>query len=143
MATSYARKDTAAHDEALQEAHQAAIAAMPLQLLNYGARITPDQAAALREEARRQLGRMTSQPWREDEGHLVMGNALREAARILGLNPGGLELRRGRPGQAPVLAVDQRTKLRTIQLNDARWEKLKALGPEWLERMLDAAPDPQ
>ena len=137
MATSYARRGLAPQDEA----HQAAIAAMPLQLLNYGARITADQAAALREEARRQLGCMTSQPWREDEAHLLMGNALREAARTLGIDPSGLELRRARPGHAPAPAVDQRTKPRTIQLNDARCEKLKSLGPEWLERQLDAEPD--
>lgn len=122
-------------------AHQAAIAAMPLQLLNYSARITAEQAAALKDEARRQLGLMTSQPWREEEAHAVMADALREAARILGVSPCGLELRRARPGRMPALTVDQRTKPRTIRLNDARWEKLKSLGAQWLEQKLDSEPE--
>jgi hypothetical protein len=111
---------------------------MPLQLLNYTADITPQTVAALEEEARRQLGLLTSQPWREDEAHAVMGNALREAARIVGIDPDGLELRRARSAPTPELDADQRSKLRTIQLNDARWEKLQALGIDWLERKLDA-----
>jgi hypothetical protein len=41
----------------------------------------------------------------------------------------------------PALTVDQRTKPRTIRLNDARWEKLKSLGAQWLEQKLDSEPD--
>jgi hypothetical protein len=134
MTMNHARKDLVA-----AEAHQATIAATPLQLLNYTADITPETVAALEEEARRQLGLLTSQPWREHEAHAVMGNALREAARIVGVDPDGLELRRAHPVPTPELDADQRSKLRTIQLNDARWEKLQALGIDWLERMLDAS----
>lgn len=121
------------------ETHRASIAAMPLQLLNYTADITPHTLAALQEEARKQLGLLTSQPWREEEAHALMGAALREAARIVGVDPRGLELRRAYPVSRPALATDQRRKLRTLQLNDARWEKLQALGIDWLERQLDAA----
>lgn len=121
-------------------AHQAAIAAMPLQLLNYSASITSQEATALKDEARRQLCLMTSRPWRQEEDHAVMGDALREAARVLGLDPSGLELRRERRGCTAVLSVDKRTRPRTICLNDAHWQKLKALGIEWLERALDAEP---
>lgn len=31
------------------------------------------------------------------------------------------------------------TKPRSIRLDDARWEKLQALGREWLERQIDRA----
>jgi hypothetical protein len=41
---------------------------------------------------------------------------------------------------ASVLGVDLRSKARTIQLNDARWAKLQALGTQWLERKLDDEP---
>ena len=135
MTTDYARDDKVS-----AEAHQAAIAAMPLQLLNYAADLPPATAAALVDEARRHLGRLTSQPWRDNEAHALMGQALREAARTLGIDPFGLELRRAQQSALPASAVDQRSKPRTIQLNDARWEKLQALGPEWLERTLDAQP---
>lgn len=123
------------------DAHQAAIAAMPLQLLNYSAGITAQEAEALKAEARRQLGLSTSQPWRIEDDHAVMGDALRKAARLLEIDPSGLELRRARPGRAPELVVDKRTRPRTICLNDAHWEKLKALGTAWLERKLDAEPE--
>jgi hypothetical protein len=113
---------------------------MPLQLLNYSAGITSQEATAMKEEARRQLGRMTSRPWREEDDHAVMGDALREAARVLRLDPSGLELRRDASGRAPVLTIDQQTRPRTICLNEAHWEKLKALGARWLERKLDAEP---
>lgn len=43
-----------------------------------------------------------------------------------------------RPGPAR-LPADQRTKARSIRLNDSRWKLLKALGREWLERMIDKA----
>ncbi|WP_028996736.1 hypothetical protein [Azohydromonas australica] len=123
------------------EAHQAAIAAMPLHLLNYSTGVTATEAAALKEEARRQLGLLTSQPWRVEDDHAVMGDALRRAARILSIDPSGLELRRDRPRHASEPAVDKRTRPRTICLNDAHWEKLKALGTAWLERQLDAERD--
>ncbi|MDZ5455938.1 hypothetical protein [Azohydromonas lata] len=132
MMTDYARDDLVS-----AEAHQAAIAAMPLQLLNYAAELPPPTAAALVDEARRQLSRLSSQPWRDCEAHALMGQALREAAKTLGVEPFGLELRQAQPPAMPALGVDQRSKPRTIQLNDARWEKLQALGPQWLERMLD------
>lgn len=135
MNTDHARKEPVA-----AEAHRAAVAAMPLQLLNNTADITPQQAEALREEARRQLALQTSQPWREDEAHAVMGRALRAAARVVGVDPDGLELRRAPPLPGAAPAVDQRSRLRTIQLNDARWDKLQALGIGWLEARLDAEP---
>ena len=31
------------------------------------------------------------------------------------------------------------TKPRSVRLNDARWEKLKRLGSEWLARAIDRA----
>lgn len=133
MTTDYARDNTVA-----AAAHQAAIAAMPLQLLNYTVGLPPATAAALVDEARRQLALLTSQPWRDSEAHALMGQALREAARRLGVDADGLELRQMQQTCAPALDVDQRSKPRTIQLNDARWEKLQALGTEWLERTLDA-----
>lgn len=135
MATNFAQ--TASEST---EAHQAAIAAMPLQLLNYFAGITAQEAAALKDEARRQLALLTSQPWRMEDDHAVMGDALRNAARILSIDPSGLELRRDRPGRAPEPVVDKRTRPRTVCLNDAHWEKLKSLGTAWLERKLDAEP---
>ena len=57
MTMNHARKDRVTTQE-----HQAAIAAMPLQLPNYTANIRPQTAAALEEKARRQLGLLTSQP---------------------------------------------------------------------------------
>ncbi len=45
------------------------------------------------------------------------------------------EKRRGRPELPP----DEKTHPRTIRLNDARWEKYKLLGREWLEKELDSA----
>lgn len=43
-----------------------------------------------------------------------------------------------RPGPAR-LPADKRTKPRSIRLDDGRWKLLKALGREWLERMIDRA----
>lgn len=43
--------------------------------------------------------------------------------------------RRGRP---PAAAEDRR-KVRTLRLDDARWHKLQQLGREWLERAIDRA----
>lgn len=47
--------------------------------------------------------------------------------------------RRGRPVGSGVLAPEDRTKPRSVRLNDARWDKLKVLGTEWLERAIDRA----
>lgn len=52
---------------------------------------------------------------------------------------------RGRPkgsGTGPVLPPEERTKPRSVRLNDARWERLKALGSDWLAGAIDAAADP-
>jgi hypothetical protein len=35
------------------------------------------------------------------------------------------------------------TKPRSVRLNDARWEKLKRLGAEWLAKQIDKAKEPQ
>lgn len=137
MTTDLARKHTTS-----PEAHRHAVAALPLQLLNYHSRLTPQQVQTLQAEARRQLGLTTSHPWRKEEAHAVMGHALREAARVLQLDHGGLELRQGPSAGNPHPATDQRAKPRTVQLNDARWAKLQALGPDWLARQIDAAPQP-
>ncbi len=44
---------------------------------------------------------------------------------------------RGRPKAGPDHTPP--TKTRSIRLDDARWEKLQALGREWLERQIDRA----
>lgn len=44
--------------------------------------------------------------------------------------------RRGRP---PVLSEADQTKPRSVRLNQQRWDKLKSLGTEWLERAIDRA----
>lgn len=44
---------------------------------------------------------------------------------------------RGRPAAAPDHKAP--TKPRSIRLDDERWEKLQALGREWLERQIDSA----
>lgn len=46
-----------------------------------------------------------------------------------------------RPRGRPVAAPDHKapTKPRSIRLDDERWEKLQALGREWLERQIDMA----
>ncbi|MBO9685654.1 MAG: hypothetical protein J7598_03495 [Mitsuaria chitosanitabida] len=43
----------------------------------------------------------------------------------------------------PKLPDHERAKPRTVGLNDARWEKLKRLGREWLERAIDRAKEPE
>lgn len=46
--------------------------------------------------------------------------------------------RMGRPpGPAP--PPEERTKPRSVRLNDARWEKFKRLGTDWLEQQIDRA----
>lgn len=47
--------------------------------------------------------------------------------------------RRGRP---PVLQPEQQTKPRSVRLSDARWEKLKLLGSDWLAQAIDRAKAP-
>jgi len=44
---------------------------------------------------------------------------------------------RGRPKAGP--DHEPPTKPRSIRLDDDRWEKLQALGREWLERQIDGA----
>lgn len=44
---------------------------------------------------------------------------------------------RGRPKAVP--GHTPPTKQRSIRLDDERWEKLQALGREWLERQIDRA----
>jgi hypothetical protein len=41
-----------------------------------------------------------------------------------------------------MLPPEERTKPRSVRLNDARWERLKALGSEWLAEVIDAAEMP-
>jgi hypothetical protein len=42
----------------------------------------------------------------------------------------------------PELPEDERTKTRSVRLNDARWDKLKRLGMDWLARAIDRAKEP-
>lgn len=42
----------------------------------------------------------------------------------------------------PELPPDEKTKPRSIRLNDERWDKLQRLGREWLERTIDRAKVP-
>lgn len=49
--------------------------------------------------------------------------------------------KRGRKPSPP----DQKTRPRSVRLNDARWEKFKALhkdDPEWLAKKIDKAKTP-
>lgn len=52
--------------------------------------------------------------------------------------------RRGRPpgtgGRR--LAPEDATKPRSVRLTDARWEKLKRLGSDWLAGAIDRAKEP-
>ena len=47
----------------------------------------------------------------------------------------------GRPA-GPALPPEQQTKPRSVRLNDARWEKLKRLGSDWLAGAIDRAKEP-
>lgn len=47
------------------------------------------------------------------------------------------------PDGRPPLPYDQQTRPRSVRLNDARWEKLKRLGTDWLARQIDRAPEPR
>lgn len=49
--------------------------------------------------------------------------------------------RKGRPPGSAAPLEEQR-KARSIRLNDARWEKLKLLGADWLEKAIDRAKNP-
>jgi hypothetical protein len=44
-----------------------------------------------------------------------------------------------RPQGRPALPPEESTKPRSVRLNDARWEKLKKLGSDWLARAIDRA----
>lgn len=44
-------------------------------------------------------------------------------------------------GRKPNAPEDQ-TKPRSVRLTDARWEKLKRLGSEWLAKQIDKAKEP-
>lgn len=46
--------------------------------------------------------------------------------------------RRGRPPGSG-LPPAERTKPRSVRLDEARWSKLKRLGTDWLERAIDRA----
>lgn len=46
-----------------------------------------------------------------------------------------------RPRGRPPLPDEDKGRPRTIRLNDERWERLRQLGREWLERAIDAADD--
>lgn len=43
----------------------------------------------------------------------------------------------------PELPPDEKTKPRSIRLNDERWDKLQRLGRDWLERAIDRAKVPE
>ena len=47
----------------------------------------------------------------------------------------------GRPPGSVTAAEDQ-TRPRSVRLNDARWDKYRALGSAWLARKIDAEPWP-
>ncbi len=38
---------------------------------------------------------------------------------------------------------EEATKPRSVRLNDARWQKLKRLGTEWLARQINEAREPK
>ena len=40
------------------------------------------------------------------------------------------------------LPPNEATKPRSVRLNDARWDKLKRLGTDWLARQIDRAKEP-
>lgn len=46
-----------------------------------------------------------------------------------------------RPQGRPALPPEQRTKPYSVRLTDARIEKLKRLGSEWLNKAIDRAKD--
>lgn len=39
----------------------------------------------------------------------------------------------------PALPPEKATKPRSVRLTETRWQKLKALGSEWLDRAIDRA----
>lgn len=45
--------------------------------------------------------------------------------------------------RAAAMPTEEATKPRSVRLNDARWEKLKRLGAEWLAKQIDKAKEPQ
>lgn len=50
----------------------------------------------------------------------------------------GKECRR-RAGGRPPMAEEDRPKVRSVRLNNARWAKYQSLGRGWLEAAIDAA----
>jgi len=44
-----------------------------------------------------------------------------------------------RPPGRPAAPAAESRRVRAVRLNDARWEKLRRLGSEWLERAIDRA----
>lgn len=50
----------------------------------------------------------------------------------------GIDCRR-RAGGRPPMPEDQRPKVRSVRLNQERWEKLQRLGRPWLETAIDDA----
>lgn len=52
--------------------------------------------------------------------------------------PGSKKRRVGRPE----LPATEKTRPRSIRLNDTRWAKYQRLGREWLEKVIDEAPEP-
>jgi hypothetical protein len=52
--------------------------------------------------------------------------------------------RRGRPPGTvgPRLSPEDSTEPRSVRLNDERWAKLRRLGRDWLEGVIDRAKEP-
>ena len=48
----------------------------------------------------------------------------------------------GRGQGRKALPPEEATKPRSVRLNDARWEKLKRLGADWLAKQIDKAKEP-
>lgn len=43
----------------------------------------------------------------------------------------------------PELPASEKTRPRSVRLNDARWAKCQRLGRDWLEEAIDAADEPK
>ncbi len=72
--------------------------------------------------------------WQDDGRCAALGS---EAA--FGMTSGGAGRGQGRKP----LPAEEATKPRSVRLNEARWEKLKRLGAEWLARQIDRAKEPK
>lgn len=69
----------------------------------------------------------------------------RRACQEDGRADGGHSVTRGGTGRGQgrkPRPAEEATKPRSVRLNDARWEKLKRLGAEWLARQIDKAKEP-